>query len=87
MLGRNLDPHTVWSDDGSARARSTPDRDTSLLPGVFGDTITASGRSAAWLAHQTGGLGVASSNLAVPTTRTAAVHQGPPLDLRTLLAG
>src|SRR5262249_48714842 len=28
---------------------------------------SASGRSAAWLAHQTGGLGVASSNLAGPT--------------------
>ena len=29
---------------------------------------TKSGRSAAWLAHQTGGLGVAGSNPAVPTT-------------------
>src|SRR5690606_15280807 len=39
----------------------------------------ASERSAAWLAHQSGGLGVASSNLAAPTikSRTWAVAKTP----------
>jgi hypothetical protein len=33
----------------------------------------SSGRSAAWLAHQTGGLGVAGSNPVAPTERVAAI--------------
>src|SRR5436190_2207138 len=39
-----------------------------LAPADFGETSLRSGCSAAWLAHLTGGQGVAGSNPAIPTT-------------------
>ena len=69
-----VSPPSVCTNVGTGRAAAS----AAALPPHYPLTIVrrTSERSAARLAHQSGGLGVASSNLAAPTKRSRAKSGG-----------
>ena len=62
---RSLVAPFFFSRDGNLFSQSFLDGDSGALVDV---SLVVSGRGAAWLAHQSGGLGVAGSNPVAPTS-------------------